>query len=117
MFKGWEKYAVFSGRAGRREYWLFLLLNVLVCLAGTIVDAVLYPRLHLAETAATLAFLIPNMAVTFRRLHDIDRSGWWFLLILVPVIGWIVLLVWHLKPSTPGPNRFGPHPSVDNALG
>ncbi len=114
MFKAWEKYAVFSGRAGRREFWLFMLLNALVCLAGAIVDSVLFPRLHLSETAATLAFLIPSSAVSFRRLHDIGRSGWWFLLMLVPVIGWIVLLVWHLTPSAPGPNQFGAPPSAEN---
>ena len=117
MFKAWVKYTVFDGRAGRREYWLFVLLNVLVCLAGAIVDAVLFHRLHLAETAATLAFLVPSLAVAFRRLHDIDRSGWWFLLVLIPVIGWIVLVVWHLTPGTQGPNRFGPHPSVENEPG
>ncbi len=57
-----------------------------------------------------LAVLIPSIAVSVRRLHDIDRTGWWVLIALVPLIGWIVLLVFHVQDSTPGTNRYGPNP-------
>ena len=58
----------------------------------------------------SLAVLIPSIAVSVRRLHDIDRTGWWVLIGLVPLVGQIVLLVFHVLDSTPGPNRFGPNP-------
>jgi uncharacterized membrane protein YhaH (DUF805 family) len=62
------------------------------------------------STIFSLAVLIPSIAVSVRRLHDIDRTGWWVLISLVPLIGWIVLLVFHGQDSTPGTNRYGPSP-------
>jgi len=104
-----NKYAKFDGRAGRPEYWFFILFNIiaLVALAGLaqiprvgVVFGVLY-------LVYALGVLVPGIAVTLRRLHDTDRSGWWVLIGFIPIVG-IVLLVFVLLPGTQGNNRFGP---------
>jgi uncharacterized membrane protein YhaH (DUF805 family) len=104
-----KKYAVFSGRARRTEYWMFVLINVIVAIVLAVIDAVLGTHGVLGGIYS-LAVLIPGIAVTVRRLHDTDRTGWWVLIALVPVIGVIVLLVFLLQDSQPGANQFGPNP-------
>ncbi|GAB4342018.1 MAG: DUF805 domain-containing protein [Candidatus Abyssubacteria bacterium] len=86
-----KKYAVFSGRAQRMEYWMFFLFNLII---------------------AMLAVLLPGVAVTVRRLHDTGRSGWWLLIGFVPLIGGIVLLVFMVFDSQPGQNEYGPNPKA-----
>ena len=110
-----KKYAVFSGRSRRREYWYFVLFNIIVGIVLGWIDALLgtrgsYAGAGLLSGIYGLAVIIPSLAVTVRRLHDIDRSGWWILIALVPLIGVIVLLVFALLDSTPGDNRYGPNP-------
>ena len=110
-----KKYAVFSGRSRRREYWYFVLFNIIVGIVLGWIDALLgtrgsYAGAGLLSGIYGLAILIPSLAVTVRRLHDIDRSGWWILIGLVPLIGVIVLLVFALLDGTPGDNRYGPNP-------
>jgi uncharacterized membrane protein YhaH (DUF805 family) len=112
---GFSKYATFDGRAPRSEFWFWVLFTVLASAAAGIVDRVL--GLNFLEDSAgpfaalfNLLVLIPSLAVGARRLHDIDRSGWWQLLGLVPVIGWIVLVVFFVTRGTAGSNRFGPDP-------
>ena len=110
-----KKYVDFSGRARRREYWMFVLFNILISLVLTIVDFMLGTyngRLGIGLLGGiyACAVVIPGIAVTVRRLHDTDRSGWWILIVLIPIIGPIVLLVFMLIDGTPGPNRFGPSP-------
>jgi uncharacterized membrane protein YhaH (DUF805 family) len=111
-----KKYAVFSGRSRRMEYWYFVLFNIIVSIVLGVIDAVLFGTLDSGMGAGLLsgiyglAVLIPSLAVTVRRLHDIDRSGWWILIGLVPLIGVIVLLVFALLEGTPGDNRYGPNP-------
>lgn len=110
-----RQYAVFKGRARRKEYWFFNLFNVIVSLTLTVVDyqtGSLYPELGIGLLSGiySLAVLIPSLAVTVRRLHDTDRSGWWILIGLIPVIGAIVLLVFMLLDSKPGDNQYGPNP-------
>lgn len=109
------KYATFGGRARRKEYWFFLLVNVLVSIALVMVDVVLGTFEEVTGTGLVgklyaLAVLLPSLAVTVRRLHDTDRSGWWVLIGLVPLLGAVVLLVFTLLDSQPGSNRFGPNP-------
>jgi uncharacterized membrane protein YhaH (DUF805 family) len=108
--KALENYAVFSGRARRSEFWYFGLFNMLIQLGLGFFDHFL--RLPLLEGLYALAILIPSIAVTTRRLHDTDRSGWWQLLLLIPLIGLIVLIVFEFQDSQPGPNRYGANPKL-----
>ena len=110
-----KKYAVFGGRSRRMEYWYFVLFNIIVSIVLGGIDGLLgtsgsYAGAGLLSGIYGLAILIPSLAVTVRRLHDIDRSGWWILIGLVPLIGALVLLVFALLDSTPGDNQYGPNP-------
>jgi uncharacterized membrane protein YhaH (DUF805 family) len=109
---GFQNYVGFSGRAVRSEYWYWYLFFVLVAIATALIDFVLFPRVDISpvNTLAELALLLPSVAVSVRRLHDLDRTGWWLFIILIPLIGAIVLLVWFCMRGTVGPNRFGPDP-------
>jgi uncharacterized membrane protein YhaH (DUF805 family) len=104
-----SKYVTFGGRAGRSEYWYWALFTVVAAVVLTIIDLALpYGVLGLAFDVATF---LPSLAVMIRRLHDTDRSGWWWLMVLIPLIGWIVLIVWLCRRGTYGPNRFGLAPA------
>ena len=110
-----KKYAVFSGRSRRMEYWYFVLFNIIVGVVLALIDMLIgtfsaMSNIGLLSGIYSLAVLIPTLAVMVRRLHDIDRTGWWILINLIPLIGTIVLLVFALTPGTPGSNRYGPDP-------
>ena len=110
-----KQYAVFQGRARRKAYWFFVLFNLIASAALTVIDFMTGSLdrelgIGLLSGLYSLAVLIPSLAVTVRRLHDTDRSGWWLLIGLVPLIGAIVLLVFMLLDSTPGDNRHGANP-------
>jgi uncharacterized membrane protein YhaH (DUF805 family) len=108
-----RKYAQFEGRAHRTEFWLFVLVNVAISLALGILDAILGTRGDfggLLQGVYGLAVLIPSLAVGARRLHDIGRSGWWQLLLLIPLVGLIILIVWWAKEGDKAPNDHGPDP-------
>jgi uncharacterized membrane protein YhaH (DUF805 family) len=116
-----KKYTVFTGRSRRREYWFFVLFNILVSLALAVVDYFTGTynsayRMGLLGGLYTLAVLIPAIAVTIRRLHDTGRSGWWILIVLVPIIGGIWLLVLMVFDSQPGENAYGPSPKADQPV-
>jgi uncharacterized membrane protein YhaH (DUF805 family) len=102
------QYAGFSGRARRSEYWWFALFSFLVYLVASLLDAGIGAQVF--GVIAALGLLLPTLAVGCRRLHDTGRSGWWWLIGLVPFAGGIVLLVFACLDSEPGPNRFGPSP-------
>ncbi|MEU1377869.1 DUF805 domain-containing protein [Streptomyces triculaminicus] len=104
-----KKYATFSGRAGRPEFWMFTLISFVISIVLAVIDSALgtAPVIGLVYS---LAVLLPGLAVGVRRLHDIDRSGWWLLLALIPILGSIVLLVFFALPGTPGENSYGPKP-------
>jgi uncharacterized membrane protein YhaH (DUF805 family) len=112
-----SKYATFTGRASRAEFWHWVVVFVLLTIITRIVDGALfassmqeafYVHDNRPLTSITiLALLIPNIALAVRRLHDIGRSGWWMLLMLIPLIGPLVLLYWYVQPSEDGPNQFG----------
>ena len=115
-----KKYAVFSGRSRRKEYWYFVLFNIIVAIVLAGIDAVLgtfspSANIGLLSGIYCLAILIPSLAVTVRRLHDIGRSGWWIFINLIPLIGGIVLLVFALSEGTPGYNQYGPNPKEGTA--
>jgi uncharacterized membrane protein YhaH (DUF805 family) len=108
---GFQNYVNFSGRAARSEFWFWTLFAVLVSIVTGLIDLALFRSLDFSplQSLAGLALFLPGLAVSIRRLHDLDRTGWWFLLVFT-VIGAIVLLVWNCMRGTIGPNRFGPDP-------
>ena len=115
-----KKYAVFSGRARRKEYWFFVLFNIIISIVLAVIDGVtgsFSPEagMGLLGGIYTLAVLIPGIAVSVRRLHDTERSGWWLLIALVPLIGAIVLLVFTAQDSKPGQNQYGANPKEATA--
>lgn len=116
-----KKYAVFSGRARRKEYWYFALFSTLVQLLLMVIDysigtSDLKTGTSLLVGIYSLAVAIPYLAVSVRRLHDTGRSGWWLLIVLVPIIGGLALLVFTLQDSKPGENQYGPNPKGEAAL-
>lgn len=104
-----KKYATFSGRARRREYWMFMLINTLIMVGLSLVSAML-DFLMIVAVLYILATLIPNLAVTVRRLQDTGRSGWWIFISLVPFVGSIILIVFMCLDSAEGDNKYGPNP-------
>lgn len=111
-----KKYADFSGRARRSEYWWFSMFTTTISLFLGFVEGMMGvapdSKYSLFAGVWCLAIMVPSIAVTVRRLHDTNRSGWWFLISLIPIVGAIVLLVFLAKDSAPGRNRFGPSPKV-----
>jgi uncharacterized membrane protein YhaH (DUF805 family) len=105
---GFSNYVNFAGRAIRSEYWYWTLFFFIGSIVASIIDAVLGIRMF--DTIFGLAVLLPSIAVGVRRLHDLDRTGWWLLLGFIPLIGAIVLIVWFCSRGTVGANRFGPDP-------
>jgi uncharacterized membrane protein YhaH (DUF805 family) len=107
-----KNYVGFSGRARRKEYWMFFLVNLIVSIALSIIEWVIGLPTVLTGLYS-LAIFLPSLAVTIRRLHDTNRSGWWVLISLVPFIGVIVLLVFTVLDSDPHENNYGPNPKFD----
>ncbi len=100
-----KKYAVFEGRSHRKEYWMFTLFVVIFSILLSIVDGI--TGIAFISSLFSLGVLIPSLAVTVRRLHDINKSGWWILIGLIPFVGFIILFIWAIKKSDVGDNRFG----------
>ncbi|MEH8157907.1 DUF805 domain-containing protein [Aeromonas veronii] len=112
-----KRYAVFSGRARRTEYWMFVLCNVIVMLLLGMVDKLIGGDNELISSIYSLAVLLPSLAVAARRLHDTDRSAWWLLLGLIPIIGTLVLIYFMVCNGQQGPNRFGDDPKAAPSQG
>jgi uncharacterized membrane protein YhaH (DUF805 family) len=104
-----KKYVVFDGRAGRPEFWWFQLGNVIAYAVLAIVGRVVLGSAGGTDLAGlyALAVLLPGIAVGIRRMHDTDRSGWWVLIGIIPIVGWIIYIVLCASRGTAGPNRFG----------
>lgn len=110
-----KQYADFSGRSRRKEYWMFVLFNMIFAIVAMILDNILgiaieeigYGPLY---GLYSLAVLIPGLAVAVRRLHDVGKSGWMILIALIPIIGAIWLLVLMVTDSNPGENQYGQNP-------
>lgn len=106
-----SKYATFSGRARRSEFWYFTLFACIVdCIFMYGLGAISQNLGQTLSALFALATLIPRLAVCCRRLHDIGKSGWLQLLALIPIVGWIILIVWAAKDSDPGENQYGANP-------
>lgn len=114
-----EKYADFTGRAPRAEYWWFVLFVTIGEIVAMIFDSILGTGgpYGLIFCLCVLALIVPQIAVGARRLHDTDRSGWWLLISFVPLIGTIVLLVFFATEGTAGQNNYGPNPYGSGAAG
>ena len=101
-----KNYANFSGRARRKEYWFFTLVQFIILVIAQIIDAILSTD-FVFYAIATLALFIPSLAAAVRRLHDTGRSGWWFLIALIPLIGTILLIIWLATETKPENNQWG----------
>ncbi len=107
---GFRNYVNFSGRASRSEFWYWTLFAILLSLVTSIIDSLFFPGgISPLNTIAGLATFLPSLAVSVRRLHDIDRTGWWVLISLT-IIGIILLIYWDCQRGTAGANRYGPDP-------
>jgi uncharacterized membrane protein YhaH (DUF805 family) len=106
-----KKYAVFSGRSRRKEYWMFTLVNFVIAVVIGFIEGLIGGPGFIG-TIYALAVLTPGLAVGIRRLHDTGRSAWWVLIGLVPLIGAIVLIIFLVQDSNPGENRYGPNPKA-----
>jgi uncharacterized membrane protein YhaH (DUF805 family) len=103
-----SQYANFSGRARRSEYWFFYLAIVIVSVVASILDLII--GMQILGWIVAAATIVPSISASARRLHDTGRSGWWQLIGIIPVIGWILLIVWLATDSNPGDNQYGPNP-------
>jgi uncharacterized membrane protein YhaH (DUF805 family) len=110
---GFRNYVNFSGRAIRSEYWYWVLFTVLIAIVTGILDRALFPDSEMGSgplnLIANLIILLPSISIGIRRLHDIDRTGWWYLIVFT-IIGVFVLIYWACLRGTQGSNRFGPDP-------
>lgn len=110
-----KNYAKFSGRARRQEYWMYVLFYIIFGIAAGVVDTVLGTNdpdtgVGMISGLYSLVLLIPSLAVAARRLHDSGKSGFWLLLAFIPLVGFVVLLIFMLLDSEPGANKYGPNP-------
>lgn len=112
-----SKFADFSGRARRREYWTFVLVNCLIAMLLLILGLAFgedSPASNIMVTIFYLIMLVPNLSVSVRRLHDIGKSGWYMFLSLIPLIGSLLLLVWSFMDSEPDENQYGENPKGED---
>lgn len=108
-----RKYAVFNGRARRQEFWMFVLFNFIISMVIGIVGRILgMGNFNIFSTIYSLAILIPSLAVGIRRMHDIGKSGFWCLIALVPLIGWIWYIILACKEGEPDENVYGSNPKA-----
>lgn len=119
---GFCNYANFWGRASQAEFWYWVLFAIIGALASNLVDAAVFtyhsgisPLNSPLSNLFTVVVLLPSLAVATRRLHDVDRTGWWMLLASTG-LGLVALLYWHSQDGTPGPNRFGIDPTTARRL-
>lgn len=113
--KCWKQYADFSGRARRKEYWIFSLINYIIIfflyiLQIVMIESTLWLIFPIIFFLYAVAVFLPGLAVNIRRLHDIGKSGWWYLIYLIPIIGTIWLTVLMCLDSEPGENQWGENP-------
>jgi uncharacterized membrane protein YhaH (DUF805 family) len=111
-FEVLKKYAVFNGRARRKEYWMFFLFTIIITYALYFLDVIIFGSkgMHLFYSIYCLATFIPGIAVTFRRLHDTNHSAWWYFILLIPIIGAIWFIILLAKDSDAGDNKYGANP-------
>lgn len=107
-------YCNFNGRSSRSEYWWYTLFAFILNFVVTLLLHSSPNALNVVSSIIGLALLLPGLGLSVRRLHDIGRSGWWVLINLVPIVGWIIFIVWMCQASQPTPNMYGPIPNCEN---
>ncbi|MEM7742511.1 MAG: DUF805 domain-containing protein [Pseudomonadota bacterium] len=117
-----KRYADFQGRSRRSEFWFFFLFNVILSFGGQLIVGLFAAAVPLIGAILaillmiiSLGLIIPGIALLIRRLHDLDKSGWWILIFLIPLVNLIMMLIWFTQKGTEGDNRFGPDPTGDVA--
>jgi uncharacterized membrane protein YhaH (DUF805 family) len=114
-----KKYAVFTGRASRSEFWWYVLFNLIITVVLSTIDRMTGTMSDsgygLLSGLYALAVVLPTIGVAIRRLHDTSRTGWWLLIGLIPIVGFIVLIVFYCIDSDPGDNQYGPNPKGASA--
>ena len=105
-----KKYVEFSGRARRKEYWMFFLFNFIAAAIACVIDVMIFGGVGVVYGLYILGVLLPSLGVTVRRLHDTGRTGWWVLAMLIPVIGFFVWIIFMVLDSQPGDNQYGSNP-------
>ncbi len=104
-----KHYFDFSGRAARKEFWMFTLWSIGISIVFSVIG------IDTLKTLVSLVLLIPSVAISVRRLHDTSHNGWWLLIAFIPIIGWIILIVWYCTDSHPD-NGYGPNPKNSTVL-
>jgi uncharacterized membrane protein YhaH (DUF805 family) len=116
-----QKYVTFQGRAPRAEYWFFTLFALIMGVALGFVIGIAHVALHVNLVFLSYVFdlgiFLPSISVAVRRLHDLDKSGWWYWIVVIPFIGVIILLIWDCTRGTQGDNRFGPENGLTEPYG
>jgi uncharacterized membrane protein YhaH (DUF805 family) len=105
---GFDHYTNFQGRASKPAFWWWILFGIIVSVAVSIIDNIIGTAV--LSYLVSLGLLLPGLSVAIRRLHDTGRSGWWILIGLIPLIGFIVLLIFYLEKSDPADNEYGSPP-------
>ena len=117
---GFRRAFDFKGRSSRSEFWYWVLFSLILSFTTSFVDQLIFGSSFAAVgplgLILALILFIPNISITFRRLHDINKSAWWLLILCIPFIGIIMFIVWHCSKGTKGPNRFGPDPLMLDAV-
>ena len=113
-----KKYAVFEGRARRKEYWMFFLFNAIIAIVLGIIGTVMGGKgfNNILSVLYGLALLVPGLAVAVRRLHDTNHSAWWLLMNFIPIVGTIIYIVLLATKGQPGDNKYGPNPKETGAI-
>ena len=106
---GFSRYFDFRTRSSRSEYWYWTLFSIVVSVAATMLDALIFSGAAILDAISSFALFIPGIAVAARRLHDINRTAWW-ILIAFTIIGILLLLYWYIQPGNRGDNDYGPNP-------
>ena len=106
-----KNYFNVNGRARRTEYWMFLLIYIGIAIVAGVIDSII--GLGLVGLLVVLAHLVPSITVGVRRLHDTGRSGWWLLVALIPLVGWLIAIYWAVKEGDPHDNAYGSNPKAE----
>lgn len=107
-----QNYCNFSGRSSRSEYWWYVLFTAIIGCGVSFIFSGNQTTMSIISGIVNLVLLLPGLGLCVRRLHDTNRSGWWILIGFIPVVGWILLIVWFCQDSQRGSNQYGPEPNL-----